>query len=430
MTAEERIAPVRSPGRPVLSGDAFRSLVVVRILAIAVLVVLAMRIELSQGLTVGYLAAAVLAPLWLPVLRRFRGSTVLLGAGALALASGIWLTLFSASSHPTSPGQAITVSVGLVGILCGVGFVLWCRTVLPDAQVALWFGVGLLLGVTPTSELYQANPWRFGYSVALTIIVLAIARQTGRRWLEFLAVAGFTAIAAVTDARSSFAILLFTALLVLWQLRPGRRTRSGSAVRVLVALGVLALVVYNLGQALILDGALGEDTQLRSSAQLQTSGSLILGGRPELAATAGLMMHQPLGFGSGTQVNSADIFAAKSGMAAIGYDPNNNYVDIYMFGGHIELHSVVGDLWAWFGIPGLALAALIVVLVLAGLARSVASGTAAAVVVYLGVKMLWALLFGPVYSSATLIIITVGLVMLRREPRPGSAPLAAGIVRP
>ena len=29
----------------------------------------------------------------------------------------------------------------------------------------------------------------------------------------------------MTDARSSFAILLFTALLVLWQLRPGTRTR-------------------------------------------------------------------------------------------------------------------------------------------------------------------------------------------------------------
>lgn len=403
---------------------------VVRLLAVVVLVLLAMRIELSHGLTVGYLAAAVLAPLWLATVRRFRGALVLLATGAVALVSGLWLTLLAASNHPSSPGQALTLSVSLGGVLCGIGFVLWCRTVLPDAQVALWFGVGLLLGVTPTSELYLSNPWRFGYSVALTIMVLALARQTGRRWLEFIAVAGFTAIAAVTDARSTFAILLFTGLLVLWQMRPGRRTRSGSAARVVLALAVLAIVVYNLGQALILDGVLGQETQLRSSAQLQSAGSLILGGRPEIAATAWLMLHQPMGFGVGTRLNSEDILAAKSGMAAIGYAPNNNYVDVYMFGGHIELHSVVGDLWAWFGLPGLALAVLLTVLILTGVARSVATGTGAAVMIYLGVKLLWAMLFGPFYSAATLIVITIGLVLLRREARPERAPAATGGVRP
>lgn len=391
-----------------------------RILAVIFLVVLAMRLDLSQGLTVGYLAAVALLPLWLPVLRRFHGAKMLVIVGLLALGSGIWLTLYAASSHDIRPGQAVSISVGLIGILCSIGCVLWCRTVLPDAQVALWFGVGLLLGVSPTSELYAANPWRFGYSVALTIIVLALARLTGRRWLELVAVLGFTAIAAVTDARSSFAILLFTALLVLWQLRPGRRIRTVSVIRVVLALGVLALVVYNLGQALILDGALGQETQLRSSAQLQTSGSLILGGRPELAATAALMVHQPVGFGAGTVLNAQDVLAAKTGLSAIGYDPNNNYVDVYMFGGHVELHSVVGDLWAWFGLAGLALAGVFVLLILRGLGRSVGSGTAAAVVIYLGVKLLWALLFGPLYSSATLIIITIGLVMLRR-PAPDSA---------
>jgi hypothetical protein len=404
--------------------------VVVRLLAVVVLLLLAMRIELSHGLTVGYLAAAVLAPLWLATVRRFRGALMLLATGVVALVSGLWLTLLAASNHPSSPGQALTLSVSLGGVLCGICFVLWCRTVLTDAQVALWFGAGLLLGVTPTSELYLSNPWRFGYSVALTVIVLALARQSGRRWLEFVAVAVFTVIAAVTDARSTFAILLFTGLLVLWQMRPGRRTRSGSAVRVVMALGVLAIVVYNLGQALILDGALGQETQLRSSAQLQSAGSLILGGRPEIAATAGLMLHQPMGFGVGTRVNSEDILAAKSGMAAIGYDPNNNYVDVYMFGGHIELHSVVGDLWAWYGVPGLALAVLMTVLILTGVARSVAAGTGAAVVIYLGVKLLWALLFGPFYSAATLIVITIGLVLLRREARPERATAATGLVRP
>ena len=384
--------------------------------AAVVLVLLAMRIEIQSGLTLGYLLVAVLAPLWIPALKLYRGARLLLVAGLFAVGSGLWLTESFAATRDTSLGQLIALSVGLLGILGGIGFVLWCRTVLSDAQVALWFGVGLLLGVTPTSELYLTNPWKFGYSFALTLIVLALARQTGRRWLELIAVSGFTLIAAFTDARSAFAILLLTTVIVLWQMRPGRRTRTVSTAWLVLVVGVLTVVVYVIAQALILDGTLGEETQLRSDAQVQTSGSLILGGRPEAAATAALMLYQPYGFGSGTVPSGEDILAAKSGLSRIGYDPNNNYVDIYMFGGHIELHSIVGDLWAWFGIPGLLFTGVLVAVVLKGVAAGIARGTASAVALYVVIKLFWALPFGPVYSSATLIILAVGLVTMRKMP--------------
>jgi hypothetical protein len=384
--------------------------------AAVVLVLLAMRIEIQSGLTVGYLLVAVLAPLWIPALKLYRGARLLLVAGLFAVGSGLWLTESFAATRDTSLGQLISLSVGLLGILGGIGFVLWCRTVISDAQVALWFGVGLLLGVTPTSELYLTNPWKFGYSFALTLIVLALARQTGRRWLELLAVSGFTVIAAVTDARSAFAILLLTTVIVLWQMRPGRRTRTISTAWLVLVVGVLTALVYVIAQALILDGTLGEETQLRSDAQVQASGSLILGGRPEAAATAALMLYQPFGFGSGTIPSGEDILAAKSGLSRIGYDPNNNYVDIYMFGGHIELHSIVGDLWAWFGIPGLVFVGILVAVVLRGVGGGIARGTASAVALYVVIKLFWALAFGPVYSSATLIILAVGIVVLRKTP--------------
>jgi hypothetical protein len=383
--------------------------------AATVLVLLAMRTEIQSGLTIGYLVAAVLAPLWIPALRLYRGARLLLVVGLLAVGSGLWLTQSFAATHDTSLSQMVSISVGLLGILCGIGCVLWARTVLSDAQVALWFGIGLLLGVTPTSELYLTNPWKFGYSFALTLIVLALARQTGRRWLELVAVSGFTVIAAFTDARSAFAILLLTAVIVLWQMRPGHRTRTVSTAWLVLVVGFLTLVVYLIAQALILDGTLGQETQLRSDAQLQTSGSLVLGGRPEAAATAALMLHQPYGFGSGTVPSGEDISAAKSGLSRIGYDPDNNYVDIYMFGGHIELHSIVGDLWAWFGIPGLLLTVVLVAVVLRGIAGRIAGGTASAVALYVVIKLFWALPFGPVYSSSTLIILAVGLVVVRRR---------------
>lgn len=383
--------------------------------AAVVLVLLAMRTEIQSGLTIGYLVVAVLTPLWIPALRHYRGARLLLVVGLFAVGSGLWLTESFTATHETSIGQMLSLSIGLLGILGGIGFVLWCRTVLSDAQVALWFGIGLLLGVTPTSELFLTNPWKFGYSFALTLIVLALARQTGRRWLELIAVSAFTVIAAFTDARSAFAILLLTSVLVLWQMRPGHRTRTVSTAWLVLVVGVLTVVVAAIAQALILDGALGQETQLRSDAQLQTSGSLILGGRPEAAATAALMLHEPFGFGTGTVPSGEDILAAKSGLSRIGYDPDNNYVDIYMFGGHIELHSIVGDLWAWFGLPGLLFTAVLVAVVLRGVAAGIASGTASAVAIYLVIKLFWALPFGPVYSSSSLIILGVGLVVMRQS---------------
>jgi len=127
------------------------------------------------------------------------------------------------------------------------------------------------------------------------------------------------------------------------------------------------------------------------------------------------MLHEPFGFGTGTVPSGEDILAAKSGLSRIGYDPDNNYVDIYMFGGHIELHSIVGDLWAWFGLPGLLFTAVLVAVVLRGVAAGIASGTASAVAIYLVIKLFWALPFGPVYSSSSLIILGVGLVVMRQS---------------
>jgi hypothetical protein len=424
---QERVAPANAgrqsePGRLPRRARLSANPGVSKALAAVVIAVIAMRIELPQQLTVGYVAAAMLVPLWFPVLRRYWGARSLLALGLLALVSGIWLTELAKSTHATSLGQTISISIGLVGLLCAVAFVLWARTVLPDAKVALFYGVGLFFGAPTTGSQLLLNPWRFGFAAAVTVTLLAIALQTGRRWVELVAALALTVVSAFTDARSSFAILLLTAILIAWQMRPARPGRGKSALRVILALITLAVVVYNVGQALILDGYLGEATQQRSLAQIDTSGSLILGGRPELAATLSLIQHRPWGYGSGTAPNLDDILAAKTGMATLNYQPNNGYVERYMFGGHIELHSMFGDLWASFGIPGLILAGFLLVLVLRGIGRSVASGTASAILIFLGVTALWTLFFAPLHSSTELFILGLGLMMVRQpgaRPEPG-----------
>ena len=389
-----------------------------KILAVIVVFLIGLRLDLPLGITVGYLAAAALIPLWLPMLGRYRGALTLMLVGLVAVGSGIWLSALAAPTHVIAPGELAGNSIGLVGILFSFGFLLWARSVLPDPWVALWFGLGLLSGVTTDNERFFDNPWRFGFSFALTVVILAVAHILNRRWFDLLAVLGLTGLSMLTDARSSFAILLLTAILVAWQMRPTSRRRflrSRSGAGVVVAIGVLAVVVYNLGQSAIVAGLFGEATRLRTVDQLNTAGSLILGGRPELAATASLMAHQPYGFGAGTLLNPTDVLAAKTGMASINYAPDNGYVENYMFGGNIELHSVLGDLWARFGIPGLVLAGVILFLVLRGVGAAVAVNRASGILLFLVVNTVWVFFFGPLYTAARLLILVLALVLIPKD---------------
>lgn len=374
-------------------------------------------IDLPQGLTAGLLVALALLPVWAPVAWASGGMRLVAVFSGIALVSGLWLTELARGDHATSTGLALSTSLEVIAIVAGLGLLLWAREVLGAGGLALLFGAGLLLGISTTSALYESNPWRFGFSVPITVLVLALAARAGRPWLGLVAALVFAGLSVVTDARSSFSILLLTALAAGWQLWPRRGGRRPSWVAVVLSILGGAVVIYNFGQSLILDGVLGEATRARSLAQIETSGSLLLGGRPEIAATAALMADRPLGFGSGTVPTLSDILVAKTGMAAINYQPNNNYVENYLFGGRFELHSIVGDLWAHFGIPGIALSAVLIVVILRAVALRIAERAASALVVYLGVKSLWNMLFSPLQTSALLLILLLAIALPdRRKP--------------
>ncbi|WP_147305858.1 hypothetical protein [Subtercola boreus] len=390
----------------------------VRFLAIGALVLIGARISLPQGIEVGHVAALVLLPVWLPVVRRYRWGWALFGTGVLAALSGIWLTFFNAGDHSTDGSLLTSTTVLLVGALLAIGVVLWARRVLPESSVTLWFGVGLLLAVNPGSPLYPSNPWKFGFAVPVAIIALSLAHKSGRRWLQLLVLGALTVASGLNDSRSAFAILLLAAIIVAFQVIPKGKNRSLSAVRMVLGLGGLTAVVYNLGQALILDGYLGASTQARTLQQVETSGSLILGGRPELAATWALFRHQWWGFGSGTVPSVTDITAAKTGMAAINYAPDNGYVEVYLFGGHYELHSIAGDFFAHFGLPGLLFLVVVVIVAVWGIAIRIADRTATGVIVFATATSLWGVGFSPFYSAEPLFVLMLGMLAIPLTARP------------
>lgn len=394
-------------------------------LAVVGVVVIAARVDLRYLLTVGDLLALATLPMWLPVLRRYRFAWCLLATGIVALVTGTALTLAHSDNHKISLGSYLTQIILLTSLLVSFGFLLWARERLRLGTLGALFGFGLLLGLPIGNPLFPTNPWKYGMGFAVSVLALGLAQLVRRRGLELLIVAGLAASAAITDFRSGFAFLTLVGALLLWQRRPTAQTRKGSATRTLLGVLVVAVVIYNVAQALILAGAFGEETRARSARQLEAAGSLVLGGRPELAATAALMKDSPLGFGPGVFPTYHDTAVAKAGMLAINYDPDNGYVDRWMFGRGFALHSTIGDLWVQFGLAGLALVAVVVMIMLHKLGRSLADRAASGLMLLLAVSAFWSLFFEPIYSAWAKIVLLMALAVQRKvetlrdeSPRP------------
>jgi hypothetical protein len=391
-------------------------------LAVLCVVLTGMRWDLFFGLTAGLALALVLLPLWAPWVRSSRWVTwiaVLAGVGA---AWSVWLTVWHSSSRTVFTVGLLEAVFLVLGLACGIGAAIWARSRTSAWVVGAAFGVGLLLGVNPSGEMFAENPWRFGFSLPVTVIVLAIAARWRSRWVDVIAVLALAGASMVSGGRSASAILLMVALLVVWQAW-GKPASSGlAALRTVILFGALAFGTYFALQAAILDGALGESAQDRTELQLATSGTLITGGRPEIGATVALMGSSPGGFGGGTVPSMADVLVAKSGMAALGYEPNNGYVENYLFGSGFELHSVIGDLWAWCGIPGLALAVVLLAFFVARTAVLTTGRAASALLLFLGVKSVWNLLFAPLESALTVFILAVALMAPLVRPVRQAAP--------
>ena len=181
-----------------------------------------------------------------------------------------------------------------------------------------------------------------------------------------------------------------------------------------------------------MSGALGETVAERSRQQVDQSGSLLLGGRPELTGTLQLMADRPAGFGLGVVPSGGDVSSIKQGFAALRIPTADGYIEHYLTNGGFELHSVVADLWGWLGVPGLLLGVLMGVLVVRGLVDGLATARMPSVVVLLALYGLWFLAFGPVPSNMQEVALAVGLCLLPARSRatdPDDRPSVPGVAQ-
>jgi hypothetical protein len=298
-------------------------------------------------------------------------------------------------------------------LIIGLGIclitLLWARSVIGTVNVALAYGLGALANVALTG-VNDANIWKFSLSVPITLIVLSlpiVARSVTRQVLVMLAIAAFS---GVTDSRSLAGTVLIAAALLMTR-RSRTAARRPGAWLVILQIAMVGAGVFLAVRSAILQGFFGAEIQSRTALQIENGGNVFTGGRPEMGATLALVRSNPFGFGVGVTPSYRDITVAKTGMSGLDYNPQNGYVNHYMFGSGFEVHSLIGDLWLLAGIAGLLFAVAIIIGVIGGMGHGIALGTALGVALFLGARSIWDLFFSPLGSTYFTLALCLALLL-------------------
>ena len=386
-----------------------------RIAAAGALFAVGLAMPTPGSTTTAFLASLVLLPLWIAAVPRFRGGRLLFGLAALALVSGLLLAGWSAVERDVSVRAVIEIPVLLLTGLGAVGLVLWARGVLPIPAIGVAYGLGLLVhGLLRVDQ--SINAFKFELSLPLTIVVLSLAGLRQGRAATVVALAGLGIADVANDARSAFGFCVIAAGLVLWQVRPAARAGRSNAWAGILLLGATAVGVYLAATELMIAGALGEEVQTRTTTQIEQSGSLLLGGRPEWTATWALMQDRPWGYGLGIVPDSHDLEVARAGLAVTRIPTVEGYLENFMLTDRFELHSVAADLWSALGPVGLAYGVALAALLVGSLAQLLARRQASGLVCFLGLTAIWNVAFGTLPSNGVEVSFAVGLMLLARAP--------------
>lgn len=383
--------------------------------AIAVAFLIGTHLILTRQFAAGFVPGVALWAVWWPLVARIRAARWTFLFGFLALANGLLLSL-NPGLRTVNKVVQLHASLELIGVLACAGAMVWVIKVVGFGPAGVAYGLGMLANANPAGTNNARDPWRLAYSLPIIVIVLFAAAWLKATRMQVAALLAMAIMSVALGSRSVFAVqLIALVILSLWALR-GQRSKRLSMGATVLSLGALGLAAYNLGQALLLEGILGESARQRTEYQIRVAGELILGGRPEIAATLGLMRDRIWGYGVGVQPHHGDLQVARDAMFAIGYDPRNGYFENYMFGHVFRLHSVFGDLWAAFGIMGLVFAFVLLYQTIRIVQAGPRPGLADAAALFLALIFVWNFAFGPWYSAIDTLIIFLGLAWTRAGP--------------
>jgi hypothetical protein len=390
------------------------------IIVYVVLMIVGYDLRVGYGASASLLLAIVLFPLWIRDYRKFSLASAIGVLALVACVVGVWLSIGTSVDHAINAYNRVASVTHLLSGIGAMALILWARKLMPLNRVVFFYGLGALA----SPFLHHTTSWKFDLAVPTTYVVLGVVEQFRSRLVPAVAVLGLGAIGIVADGRSFAGFCVLAATLTLLQIRPERdesnpkrqKSRLGRWFPAIIVIGVI-LSGYFIASSLLTGGYLGTTLQDRSQAQVDATGNLILGGRPEWAATRELMLMRPLGYGTGVVPSWTDLTAGTAGLSKINVD-TGGYANNYMFGGQFRLHSVLADLWVSFGPVGLVLGLLIIVALIRSLSFLIAERRAATSVIFACALGLWYMLFGPIYSNWLDVCAALGFaLMLRSETR-------------
>jgi capsular polysaccharide biosynthesis protein len=386
-----------------------------RVTAVAALLAVGLAYPLPGATSTAVVAGVLLLPVWIRAVPRFRGAVLLGGLAAVALVSGLLLAGWSAGVRDFAHRPALEMLFFVLSAVGTIGLVLWARTVMALPGIGVAYGLGLLVhGALNAAQ--SVNAYKFELSLPITIVVVALVGMRHGRLATVVALGILGLADILNDARSAFGFCVVAAGLVIWQARPVARPGGSNPWAGMLLLGTAAVGVYLAASELMVAGALGAEVQARTTTQIEQSGSLLLGGRPEWTATWALMQDRPWGYGLGVVPDSQDLTVARSGLEVTNIPTVEGYLENFMLTDRFELHSVAADLWAALGPAGLAFAALMGALLVGALGHLLARREASGLVCLLGLTAVWYLAFGTVWSNGLDVAFAVGLMLLPRQP--------------
>jgi hypothetical protein len=371
-------------------------------------------------LNLGIVLALLIAPVLISAARRYRGGSAVLLGFAFAAVSGrllAGLTMHGSTGRAIDSTNQQALTLLIVDAAALFGCVLWARQRVSAHRIIAWYALGLFVNGVFDHSAWDGNALKYVFLLPTALLVLgALARY--RQVASAVALVVLAGAAVAADYRSFAAFCALSLVLLGWRAMGAKHGDNQRPARAILAAVLLGYALYVAGSYAALHGGLGSEIQARTQSQAQHNQSQLVAGRPEWAATWSLFAQRPQGFGAGIVPDANDIAVAKAGLASVGSVTSGPYVDGYLFNGHIELHSLVGDLWLNFGLAGALLAIGGGVLLIRGLGRQLVSSRPSAPVVLLLVGCLWNIAFSPIDSALLITVLGCALVLSPRSARP------------
>lgn len=371
------------------------------------LLVAGANISVWGTLTLGICLAVPLLPVILNSSRRDKlVQGVILGVLLCVVAGLVISELNDVNQSSVRVAGAYLFAV-LNSLTCLLAFS-WSKGMRNFAASVSIFAVGWLGGLPLNHSAWASNPWKFGFSIPVSILLICLVRRRPS-WQQAVVLVALACVGFAFSSRSFAGICLATALIGCT--RVGRvifqRARGASGFQ-FGAFAVAMAVTYYIGAKLALSGFFGADVAERTASQANSPGGLLLSGRPEGLASYALFTNRPMGYGLGAVPTTDDIARASLELSKIGINAEtNSYFQTYTFQGEFRLHSLLADFWINFGIVG-AVAMAWCGLACFRLMRLCASdGTMRALCIFLSVNTLWFIAFGPTYTN----LVEVSLVL-------------------